>query len=204
MSRILSIDTALNACGLAAIDEGKILFHHHQTMQNQQAEYLNPALQKLMQAAALKFSEIDAVAVTIGPGSFTGIRVGMAAAKGIAIACNIPLIGCLTTEVMARQIVATQDMTASFHIAIDSKRGDYFVQTFDHDGMAQNQISIWSIEQVQATQNIHINLDIDPVILARMGAEKFSSGDYPQHPHPFYGRDADAIKPNITRFVEKS
>ena len=88
--RLLAIDTALEACSAAVLDTagGGIVAQESQAMTRGHAEALMPLIQRVMKAARLDFSELDRIAVTVGPGSFTGLRVGIAAARGIGLAAG--------------------------------------------------------------------------------------------------------------------
>ena len=88
--RVLAIDTALAACSVAVLDTeyGGILASESTAMVRGHAEALLPMLKRVMDQAGLGFSDIDRIAVTTGPGSFTGLRVGIAAARGIALAAD--------------------------------------------------------------------------------------------------------------------
>jgi tRNA threonylcarbamoyladenosine biosynthesis protein TsaB len=96
--RILAIDTALGACAAAVLDSqrGVILADESIAMMRGHAEALMPLIARVMDAARCEFAELDRVAVTVGPGSFTGLRVGIAAARGIALAAGKPAIGLST------------------------------------------------------------------------------------------------------------
>ena len=116
-------------------------------MAHGQAEALLPMIDRVMRAVPLKPAELDIVAATVGPGSFTGIRVGLAAARGIALACGAPLVGVTAfaatafaaTAFAATAFAATAGAVASDRrgerdvllIALESRRADLFVQLFD-------------------------------------------------------------------------
>jgi tRNA threonylcarbamoyladenosine biosynthesis protein TsaB len=93
--RVLAIDTALAACSAAVLDTeyGGILASESVPMVRGHAEALLPMLKRVMDKAELKFPDIDRIAVTTGPGSFTGLRVGIAAARGLALAAAKPAVG---------------------------------------------------------------------------------------------------------------
>ena len=103
--RVLAIDTALAACSAAVLDTeyGGIVANESLPMTRGHAEALMPLLKRVMDAAGLTFSDIDRVAVTTGPGSFTGLRVGIAAARGIALAADKPAVGVSTLPPMRRR-----------------------------------------------------------------------------------------------------
>lgn len=95
-----------------------------------QAERLLPMCQEVCAEAGLTFDDLDAIAVTRGPGTFTGVRIGLAAAKGLALALDIPLIGVTTLEVVARN--AAGDVCESrIAIAHDARRSEAYLQLFD-------------------------------------------------------------------------
>ena len=96
--RVLAIDTALEACAAAVLDteSAGIMAHESLAMQRGHAEALMPLIKRVMDRAGLAYAALDRVAVTIGPGSFTGLRVGIAAARGIALAAGKPAVGLST------------------------------------------------------------------------------------------------------------
>ena len=101
--RVLAIDTALEACSVAVLDteRAELRAHESLSMQRGHAEALMPMVARVLDRAQLDFSAIDRVAVTTGPGSFTGLRVGIAAARGIALAAGKPAIGLTTLAAFA-------------------------------------------------------------------------------------------------------
>jgi tRNA threonylcarbamoyladenosine biosynthesis protein TsaB len=100
-------------------------------MRRGHAESLMPMVSAVMDEAGVAFSDLDAIAVTTGPGAFTGIRIGLAAARGFALAANLPLIGVTTLEAIAG---AHDSGGAQLLVALDSKRDDVYVQLFGPDG----------------------------------------------------------------------
>jgi len=95
-----------------------------------QAEALLPMVDHAMREARLAASALDVIAVTTGPGSFTGIRVGLAAARGIALALNVPLFGVTSFE--AGAVACEAGPVESFLlVALDSRRADLYIQLFD-------------------------------------------------------------------------
>lgn len=131
---ILAIDTAGNTCSAAVAAGDKILALRHAAMMHGQAEALLPMVDDAMREAGLLVSAIDFVAVTTGPGSFTGIRVGLAAARGIALAGSFPLIGVSSFEATAAAAEKDIPSGRSVLVALDSRRADLFIQLFEHSG----------------------------------------------------------------------
>lgn len=133
--RVLAIDTALAACSAAIFNavSGRILAADSLPMQRGHAEALMPLIARVMQRGELAFSEIDRVAVTTGPGSFTGLRVGIAAARGIALAAARPAVGVSTLSAFAAPHLA-EDKTINVIAAIDARHEHVYLQIFGPNG----------------------------------------------------------------------
>jgi len=133
--RVLAIDTALEACSAAVLDTGAgaVLAHESMAMQRGHAEALMPLIARVMERANSTFAELDRVAVTTGPGSFTGLRVGIAAARGIALASGKPAVGITTLAAYAAPFIAADDSTAVV-AAIDARHDHVYLQVFGPGG----------------------------------------------------------------------
>lgn len=131
--RILAIDTALEACSVALIDGDAVVAREHQAMVRGHAEALMPMIARLRDEAALDFATLDRIAVTVGPGSFTGLRVGIAAARGIGAAAAKPVVGITTLAAFAAPLIAA-DTSTPVAAAIDARHGHVFLQALDGDG----------------------------------------------------------------------
>lgn len=123
---ILAVDTALGACSVAVLENDKILAHAFEDMARGHAERLAPMVEESMAAAGIAFSELDRLAVTTGPGTFTGQRVGLAFMRGLRIALKKPLTGVTTLEVMAAASLAPR--AAAIH---DAKRDEAYLLLWD-------------------------------------------------------------------------
>ncbi|MBV9062287.1 MAG: tRNA (adenosine(37)-N6)-threonylcarbamoyltransferase complex dimerization subunit type 1 TsaB [Alphaproteobacteria bacterium] len=131
--KILAVDTALGACSAAVLHDDTVLAHRLECMDRGHAEALAPMVQKVMRDAALQFSELDRLAVTTGPGTFTGQRVGLAFMRGLRIALKRPLLGVTTLEAMA--VAAMDEWHASASAVLhDAKRGEVYAGLFTRDG----------------------------------------------------------------------
>ncbi len=106
---ILAIDTALDACAAAVLDTraGIPIAQESQAMKRGHAEALMPLIARVMKESGIAFAALDRIAVTTGPGSFTGLRVGISAARGIALAAGKPIVGLTTLTAYAAPIVST-------------------------------------------------------------------------------------------------
>src|SRR5665213_967023 len=91
--KILAVDTALGACSVAVLKNGETLAHRFEAMDRGHAEALAPMVEAAMRDASIEFSALDRLAVTTGPGTFTGRRVGRAFMRGLRIALKRPLAG---------------------------------------------------------------------------------------------------------------
>ena len=133
--RVLAIDTALAACSAAVLDTAKesLLASESVPMTRGHAEALMPLLARVMKASGLTFSNIDRVAVTTGPGSFTGLRVGLSAARGIALAIEKPIVGVSTLSAYAVPHIAGNSPVRVV-AAIDARHEHVYLQVFGPGG----------------------------------------------------------------------
>ena len=128
MARILSIETSTSICSVAIHEQGELLALAEIKEPGAHAEKLLLLVDELFEKAGLSFGDLDAVAVSQGPGSYTGLRIGVSTAKGIAYALEIPLIGINTLQAMAAsQSVAPGDYVVA---VLDARRKEVYTQTF--------------------------------------------------------------------------
>lgn len=132
---ILAFDTSGPACSVALWRDGQVLAAARELMERGQAEALMPMIAAVMAEAGIAYAAFDKIAVTVGPGSFTGIRAGLAAARGLTLASQVPTVGLGTGVVLAAAVPAPErDSADRILAAIDTKRGDLYVQQFLPDG----------------------------------------------------------------------
>ena len=133
--RVLAIDTALEACSVAVLDiaQPQAMVHETLPMERGHAEALMPLIGRVVQKSGLQYEEFDRIAVTVGPGSFTGLRVGIAAARGIALAAGKPAIGLSTLAALAAPLIAEDDSGAVVS-AIDARHDHVYLQVFGPGG----------------------------------------------------------------------
>ena len=132
---ILAIDTALDACAVAVLDTevGDLIAGESEPMKRGHAEALMPMIGRVIARSGVAFAAIDRVAVTNGPGSFTGLRVGLSAARGIALAANKPAVGVTTLTAYAAPIVS-QNGEHPVVAAIDARHDQVYLQVVSGDG----------------------------------------------------------------------
>ena len=124
---ILSLDTASTTLSLSLFEDGKKLASFDEVMLRGQAERLIPAIQDLFKQAGKNVNELTGVAVGVGPGSFTGVRVALATARGFSLALGVPVYGVSSLEAYAYG--AGEDVL----VALDTKRGDFYVAGYNKD-----------------------------------------------------------------------
>ncbi len=132
---VLAIDTALDACAAAVLDTDAnwLMMQESLPMTRGHAEALMPLLQRVMKASGVAFSALDRIAVTTGPGSFTGLRVGLSAARGIALAANKPVVGVTTLSAFAAPAVSENGSQAVLSV-IDARHDQAFFQLVTGSG----------------------------------------------------------------------
>ena len=135
MPLTLTIDTAADACAAGLIGDGKVLAQELQEMTLGHAEALVPMVQKLVGEARVGLADIDLVAVTIGPGSYTGVRTGIAAARGFALGTGAPAAGVSSLQAVA--LAAAPDSAGPILCVLETRRADYFAQLFNPDGSSR-------------------------------------------------------------------
>jgi tRNA threonylcarbamoyl adenosine modification protein YeaZ len=133
--RVLAIDTALAVCAAAVLDteRGALIASESLPMFRGHAEALMPLIARVMDQARIEFVELDRIAVTTGPGSFTGLRVGISAARGIALAAGKPAVGLSTLATYAAPHIA-QDDSIPVVTVIDARHEQVYLQIFGAGG----------------------------------------------------------------------
>ena len=226
--RVLAIDTALAACSAAVLDteQAAISAHESLAMVRGHAEALMPLIARVLDRAKLDFSEIDRIAVTTGPGSFTGLRVGISAARGIALATGKPAVGLSTLAAYASPYLAADD-TLPVVSVIDARHDHVYLQVFGPGGRtvvpprltslrdalrvgttgaprvvgtaANMMVSAWPMgERLPTAVDPRPAPDIDWV--ARLGAAAVDTGTSPK---PLYLRAPDAQPQNAAQLARR-
>ena len=148
--RVLAIDTALAACSAAVLDadRGEFLASESMEMVRGHAEALLPLVSRVMQQGGTRFVDLQRIAVTTGPGSFTGLRVGISAARAIALAAGRPALGVTTLEAYAAPYAGLA--AAPIVAAIDARHDHVYLQVFAADGRALGAPRIASLAEAVA------------------------------------------------------
>jgi tRNA threonylcarbamoyl adenosine modification protein YeaZ len=127
--RVLALDTSLGATSACVLDAAlaEILAHESMPMERGHAEALLPLVDRVVSAVDGRFSALDRVAVTVGPGSYTGIRVAISAARAIGLAAGIPVVGVATLSAYLAPLL-TRDARGVVAAAIDARHGSVYIQ----------------------------------------------------------------------------
>jgi tRNA threonylcarbamoyladenosine biosynthesis protein TsaB len=174
MALILNIDTSTGTAGICLSEDGRSLALAQNREQKDHASWLHPAVKKLMEETGCRMKDLQAIGVTAGPGSYTGLRVGMAAAKGFCYALGIPMITENTLKVMAFAAREQYPGTDLLCPMIDARRMEVFTTVYQND-----------MEAIMPT----IAMVIDENSFAGYLAERAMS---------FFGDGSDKCKPIIT------
>jgi len=146
--RVLAIDCALDACAAAVFDSdpGTVIASQSRIMSRGHAEALMPLIAAVMSAAGAEFAELDRIAVTVGPGSFTGLRVGLSAARGIALAAGKPVVGLTTLTAYAAAAVSETGQHPIIS-AIDARHDHVYFQVVGGNGSSLIRPRVAPIEE---------------------------------------------------------
>ncbi|NQV84124.1 MAG: tRNA (adenosine(37)-N6)-threonylcarbamoyltransferase complex dimerization subunit type 1 TsaB [Rhodospirillales bacterium] len=128
--QVLAFDSATSACSAALWRDGDIMAHRFEPMVRGHGERLMGMISAVLADSGAGFADLDLLAVTCGPGGFTGLRIGLAAARGLALAGGLPCIGVSTMEAIAAGTLKSEREDGCVMAAIDSKRGDIYAQVF--------------------------------------------------------------------------
>lgn len=178
MARILSIETSTSLCSVALHERGELCALAEIQEPGAHAEKLLQLVDRALEQAGISFGNLDAVAVSQGPGSYTGLRIGVSTAKGIAYGMEIPLIGINTLQAMAASQPVNQ---GEFVVAVlDARRMEVYTQTF---GDANQEVTL--IEALILEEGVFASiLERGKVYFVGDGAEKVKA--YVQHPNAVF------------------
>lgn len=212
---VLVIDTAMNGCGVAVHCAARgVKAARVQPMVRGQAEALMPLVEAVMAEAGLEYVDLDAVVVTCGPGAFTGLRIGMSAAKSIGLALNIPVFGITTLQALALGYIGARAGEGPFSVVLETKREDFYFQAFDESGKALGEALAAPADEISgqivgpclgdaaarlktvsgpADLSVVEGFDLpDPAVIAQVFIERQGSSDiFAQTAVPVYLRPAD-------------
>lgn len=190
---ILAFDTSAAHCAAALLCNGTITLRH-EAMDKGQAERLMPLLAELLADAGLTWQDLTAIGVGTGPGNFTGVRISVAAARGLALGLGVPAIGVTRLEALA------YGLPRPITVIEDARRGEAYVQRFDPEAGAARLVDLAELGATDGVQTGSAAPNGIPAAMplaeaiARIAAARLGT---PQpRPAPFYLRGADASPPS--------
>ncbi len=196
---LLSLDTASTTLSLSLFNDENLVDSFDEVMLRGQAERLIPEIQTLFEKAGKNVKELSAVAVGVGPGSFTGVRIALSAARGLGLALGVPVYGVSSLEAYAYG--AGEDVL----VALDTKRGDYYVAGYNKDLEEVFEPRVMTLEEIKILNPKLIASDV-PDIFKEAGFSIWKSdfslscqiakialmrGENNLPAEPLYLRDAD-------------
>lgn len=214
MGHVLSVDSALGACNVAVL-KGDQVFSRSVATQREQAQIFVPLVQEVLGEANLGFKDLDLLVSTKGPGSFTGLRIGLSTARAWAVSLGIRAVGVTTLEATAHQYLPKVEGDRDILVVLESKRSDFYAQLFDSSGVPKTEpmadevsVIVRNISEPicvvgDAVQRFQESVGgknfvymhdkafcLDPVCLAQLGAKKCDAGAMDDL-EPVYLRQAD-------------
>lgn len=222
---ILNIETSTDVCSVAVTYDGMVLCHREDFSGHNHATLLSGFVKDCLDHIATHEMKLDAVAVSIGPGSYTGLRIGLSEAKGLCYALNIPLIGIDTLKIMAVEVMFTHDIQGDelFVPMIDARRMEVYTAVYNmafeslvaptplilseeaYDSfLAENKMLFFGngsdkAQQVISSHNASFIQNIHPLAsnMLPLAEQAFSRGDFLDLAYsvPLYLKEFQATKP---------
>jgi|TARA_R110002072_G_scaffold9326_10_gene45519 tRNA threonylcarbamoyladenosine biosynthesis protein TsaB len=156
----LAFDVAGAACSVALWAQGRVVARRFEARTRGHADRLLPMIGEVLAETGLGYPDLDGLAVTQGPGGFTGVRIGLATARGLALASGKPLVGVDNFHVLAAAVPAARRQGRKLAILIDAKRADLYLQLFDAE------LRPLSKPQALAPDDLPSQLPTGPLLLA--------------------------------------
>jgi tRNA threonylcarbamoyladenosine biosynthesis protein TsaB len=211
--KVLGFDCAGRGCAAAVLVDGAVAASRSLPMERGQAEALIPLIESVLARAGARLAELDLIAVTVGPGGFTGLRIGLAAARGFALATGVPVIGVTSFAAVAAAVPAALHAGRTLVVALDSKRDELFLQALPASGahdpvivapagaaalLPAGPLLIAGDAAMQLAPALGGRARIvagdglpDPADVARLGRAAWQPGTRPELPRPLYLRAPD-------------
>ena len=180
----LALDTSMAACSVCVYDTDKslVIGANQQFMDRGQAEALAPMVQETMKMAGVGFADLGRIAVTTGPGTFTGVRIGLAMARGLGVALNIPIIGINSlAAIAANEAVKNIPIV----VAVDARAGEIYFASYDlsgHEVTGPAVVSLDEARKLMPTHSVAILGTAAELLLQKLGSHlhlRSDAGDLP-------------------------
>ncbi|MDG4647210.1 tRNA (adenosine(37)-N6)-threonylcarbamoyltransferase complex dimerization subunit type 1 TsaB [Roseibacterium sp. SDUM158017] len=161
---ILGFDTSAAHCAAAVVSGGRVLAHLHEDMTRGQAERLFPLIAEVMKEAGAALADLDALAVGTGPGNFTGLRIAVSAARGLALSLERPAIGIPSHEALA------EGLPRPLLVSIDARRERLYLQLFGREARGPEIAALDDVGNGWDAPGLHVTGHAAADIAARTGA----------------------------------
>lgn len=201
MANIINIETSTEACSVALTGDCSLLANYEERSGRKHAEVLSGFIKEALDEARRQERKIEAVAVSIGPGSYTGLRIGLSEAKGLAYALDVPLIGVKTLEIMATNVMFNHhgiDLESRFAPMIDARRMEVYTCVLD----------MW-LKELMPTQPLILTpdsyrelLDQGPLLFMGNGIEK--AREVISHPNARWVEGVQPLAADMLALSEKA
>lgn len=216
--RVLAIDTSTHRASAALLEAGKLVATREHAAPKQSAERLLPLIAELLAEAGWQRSSLQRLGVAVGPGSFTGLRIGIACAQGLALGLGVPLVGVTSLRAMARAVPL--EMPGARCAVLDARRGEVFVAVHAAGPGARELLPARALPLAEAQKTVESELGAAPLWIGSgvslLGLAPGYVSDAANEPHasavgllaeeldasecpplPVYIRDAGATLPNL-------
>ncbi len=211
--KVLAFDTATSFCSITILQNNSILTEVREIADRGHAEVLLPLIEKVLLEAKLHYQDLDLLAVTVGPGAFTGIRIGLATARSLALATKLPLIGITNFDALVGAIHKSEIAGRNIIVILETKRSDFYVSIYDASlsvlvepkviegpeledllpkgrvlavGDAVDRALPFIKSRVADITVSNSEIHVDTAIVAKLAAEIFAAGAPEERPIPFY------------------
>jgi tRNA threonylcarbamoyl adenosine modification protein YeaZ len=190
MTTLLAIDTAAPRLQLGLLRPDDAIDMLVEDMAQGQAERIFPAIAELLARNGMAYAGLERIAVTTGPGSFTGLRIGLSAARGLGLALDIPVLGVPSLTAISLQGGPYGWDGDRFSVVIDARRGEQYMQTFTAPGVPSDEIAVMRVGGWLCGGQTMITDPFVPMEAFARFAATLDPARWP--PDPVYVRDADA------------
>jgi tRNA threonylcarbamoyladenosine biosynthesis protein TsaB len=202
MSLILCIETATPVCSIGLVNNEKVIGYKETRVKNSHAEVITVFIDELLKEHSFNYKDLQAIAISKGPGSYTGLRIGVSTAKGLCYALNIPLIAVSTLRTMAVGALVkfspTGDLPVFYCPMIDARRMEVYSALFDANINLVREIKAEIIEETSFTEI----LETANVVFFGDGSEKCKA--VIQHSHAIFLDDVFPSAPNMAVIVHEA
>ena len=205
MALILNIDTSTEVCSVALAQDGKIICIRENTTGQNHSTLLTTFISELLDEASIAVSQLDAVAISGGPGSYTGLRIAVSVAKGICYGASLPLIAISSLESMANEVIkshlhhySTPENKVLLCPMLDARRMEVYSAFYDHQGVQVREIQADIIDN----SSFSMLLENSKILFFGNGAEKCK--DAITHPNAVFVNDILTLASYLVPLSERA